>query len=81
LHLLKEGSRLFTGLEQSILRNIDACKQLTQLTKTSLGPHGMNKIVINHLEKVFITSDAATIVHETEVVHPAAKMLVEAAKM
>ena len=41
---------------------------------------GMSKLVINHLEKVFITSDAATIVGELEVEHPAAKMLTMAAK-
>lgn len=40
----------------------------------------MSKLVINHLEKVFITSDAATIVGELEVEHPAAKMLTMAAK-
>ena len=36
---------------------------------------GMNKMVINHLEKLFITSDAATIIRETDVHHPAAKMI------
>ena len=41
----------------------------------------MNKIVINHLDKVFITSDAATIIREVEVHHPAAKMVAMAAKM
>lgn len=41
----------------------------------------MHKLVINHLDKLFITSDAATIVNELEVMHPAAKMLVMAAKM
>ena len=41
----------------------------------------MNKIVINHLEKLFITSDAATIIREVEVHHPAAKMIAMAAKM
>lgn len=41
----------------------------------------MNKIVINHLDKVFITSDAATIIREVEVNHPAAKMVAMAAKM
>ncbi len=41
----------------------------------------MNKLVVNHLEKLFITSDAATIVDELEVVHPAAKMLTRAAQM
>ena len=42
---------------------------------------GMNKLVVNHLEKLYITSDAATIVDELEVVHPAAKMLARAAQM
>merc|ERR1719223_1672315 len=41
----------------------------------------MNKLVVNHLEKIFVTSDAATIMGELEVIHPAAKMVVMAAKM
>lgn len=41
----------------------------------------MNKLVINHLEKLFVTSDAATIVRELEIAHPAAKMLTMAASM
>jgi T-complex protein 1 subunit theta len=40
----------------------------------------MNKMVINHLEKLFVTSDAATIVKELEVAHPAAKLVVLAAQ-
>lgn len=62
------------------------------MTRSSLGPHGnntyslqhdigMNKIVINHLDKIFVTSDAATIIREVEVNHPAAKMIAMAAKM
>lgn len=43
-------------------------------------PPGMNKMVINHLEKLFVTSDASTIVSELEVQHPAAKLLVMAAQ-
>ncbi len=43
-------------------------------------PAGMNKMVINHLEKLFVTSDASTIINELEVEHPAAKLLVLAAK-
>lgn len=64
-----------------MLRNIDACKQLSKMTWTSLGPHGMNKMVINHIDKLIITSDAATIVREIEVQHPAAKMIAMAAEM
>ena len=47
---------------------------------TSLGPYGRNKIVINHLQKLILTSDAATILRELEVVHPAAKLLVMASQ-
>lgn len=41
---------------------------------------GMNKMVINHLDKLFVTSDTATIVNELEIQHPAAKLLVLAGK-
>ena len=41
---------------------------------------GRNKMIINHLEKLFVTSDAATIMKELEVIHPAAKLLVAAAQ-
>lgn len=45
------------------------------MTRTAYGPHGMNKMVINHLDKLFITSDAATIMRESDVNHPAARMI------
>lgn len=80
-NMLKEGARHYSGLEEAILRNIDACVQISKITRTSLGPMGMNKIVVTHLEKVYVTSDAATLVEEMEVHHPAAKMLTMAAKM
>jgi T-complex protein 1 subunit theta len=41
---------------------------------------GMNKMVINHLDKLFVTNDTATIINELEVEHPAAKLLVLAAR-
>ena len=63
-----------------MVRNIEACKQLSQITRTSLGPNGMNKMVINHLERLFVTSDAAVIVRELEVAHPAARLIVMAAQ-
>lgn len=79
--LLKDGTKHLSGLEEAVLRNIDACKELSKVTRTSLGPHGMKKMVINRLERLFVTSDAATIIKELEVVHPAAKMLVMASQM
>ena len=48
--------------------------------QTSLGPYGRNKIVINHLQKMILTSDAATILRELDVVHPAAKLIVMASQ-
>ncbi|TYH46871.1 hypothetical protein ES332_D11G369900v1 [Gossypium tomentosum] len=78
--MLKEGHKHLSGLDEAVLKNIDACKQLSTITRTSLGPDGMNKMVINHLDKLFVTNDAATIVNELEVQHPAAKLLVLAGK-
>lgn len=45
-----------------------------------MGPNGLNKMVINHLDKLFITSDASTIIRELEVQHPAAKLVVYASQ-
>lgn len=67
-------------LEEAIIRNIEAVKKLAQITRTSLGPNGRNKLVINHLEKLFITSDAAVICKELEVIHPAANITVMAVR-
>ncbi|KAI9659290.1 MAG: T-complex protein 1 subunit theta [Bathelium mastoideum] len=64
----------------AVLRNIDACRTIASTVSTSLGPYGRNKIVINHLQKLVLTSDAATILRELEVVHPAAKLLVMASQ-
>lgn len=57
----------YSGLEEAIYRNITACKELTQITKTSLGPNGMNKMIINHIDKLFVTNDAATVIRELDV--------------
>ena len=169
--MLKDGHKHLSGLDEAVIKNIDACKQLSKITRTSLGPNGaparrrclgahasvqrtlrplqlslatplavhcrgrpaaavcplatlncrlpppsaglaaccrqrkplrrrsraglaqraeaartarwragMNKMVINHLDKLFVTSDAATIVKELEVAHPAAKLVVLAAQ-
>ncbi|KAF3600566.1 hypothetical protein F2Q69_00039237 [Brassica cretica] len=78
--MLKEGYRHLSGLDEAVIKNIEACKELSTITRTSLGPNGMNKMVINHLDKLFVTNDAATIVNELEIQHPAAKILVLAAK-
>ncbi|KAF2180725.1 T-complex protein 1 [Zopfia rhizophila CBS 207.26] len=76
--LFKQGYQNYDAEDGAVLRNIDACRTIAQTVQTSLGPYGRNKIVINHLQKMILTSDAATILRELEVVHPAAKLLVMA---
>ena len=63
------------------MKNIEACKELSATTKSAYGPNGMNKMVINHIEKLFVTNDGATIMREIEVQHPAAKLLIMASDM
>jgi T-complex protein 1 subunit theta len=79
--MLKDGHQSFEGVDAATLRNITAAKELSRIISTSLGPNGMNKLVVNHLEKITVTSDCATIVKELEIEHPAAKMLSLAATM
>jgi T-complex protein 1 subunit theta len=79
--MLKEGHRTYDGLQGAVLRNIEAGKAIAGMVRTSLGPNGMNKLVLNHLEKIIVTSDCASILKELEVQHPAARMLVLAAEM
>ncbi|KAF9287570.1 T-complex protein 1 theta subunit [Linnemannia elongata] len=78
--MLKDGYKHLQGVDEAVLRNITAVHDLSEITRTSFGPNGRNKIIINHNEKLFVTNDAATIIRELEVVHPAAKLLVMASQ-
>lgn len=78
--MLKDGHKTFDGLQGAVLRNIEAARAIAGMIQTSLGPNGMNKLVVNHLEKIIVSSDCATIMKELEVQHPAAKLLVLAAE-
>lgn len=79
--MLKDGHRSYEGLQGAVLKNIEAAKAIAGMVRTSMGPNGMNKLVLNHLEKIIVTSDCATILKELEIQHPAAKMLVLASEM
>ena len=68
-------------MEEAVYRNINACKEFANSVRSSYGPNGMNKMVINHLEKQFVTSDAGTIMRELDVEHPAAKLMIMASQM
>ncbi|HDI07280.1 MAG TPA: thermosome subunit [Candidatus Bathyarchaeota archaeon] len=77
--ILKEGTTRTTGKEAQ-RNNIAAAKIVAETIKTTLGPRGMDKMLVNSFGDVSITNDGATIMKELDVQHPAAKMLVEVAK-
>jgi thermosome len=77
--VLKEGTGRTTGREAQ-KNNIMAAKIVAEAVKTTLGPCGMDKMLVTTLGDVAITNDGATIMKELDVQHPAAKMLVEVAK-
>ena len=77
--LLKEGSTETKGREAQ-KNNIAASKIVAEIVQSSLGPRGMDKMLVDSLGDVTITNDGATILKEIDVQHPAAKMLVEIAK-
>ena len=79
--MLKEGASYYTGVKEAVIRSIEACNEFTRTLRTSFGPRGLNKIIINHLEKLCVTNDAATILSQLEVVHPAAKLIKMASEM
>jgi T-complex protein 1 subunit theta len=65
--LMKDGHSHFAGVEEAVLKNIEACKAISVITKTSVGPNGMRKMIIDHLEKCYVTSDTAIIQQTLEV--------------
>jgi thermosome len=77
--VLKEGTGRSTGREAQ-KNNIMAAKIVAEAVKTTLGPCGMDKMLVSSFGDVAITNDGATILKELDVQHPAAKMLVEVAK-
>jgi len=77
--ILKEGTTRSRGKEAQ-RNNIMAARVIGEVLKTTLGPRGMDKMLIDSLGDITITNDGATILKEIDVEHPAAKMMVEIAK-
>jgi len=77
--LLREGTTETKG-NQAQRNNITAAKTIAEIVRTSLGPRGMDKMLVNNLGDVTITNDGATILKEMDIQHPAAKMMVEISK-
>ncbi|MBK5191034.1 MAG: TCP-1/cpn60 chaperonin family protein [Methanosarcinales archaeon] len=77
--VLREGSERTRGRDAQS-RNIMAAKTIANAVKSTLGPKGMDKMLVDSMGDVVITNDGATILKEMDIEHPAAKMMVEIAK-
>jgi len=77
--VLKEGTENAQGVQQCV-SNINACSAIVDAIRTTLGPRGMDKLIVDNRGKATISNDGATIMKLLDVVHPAAKTLVDIAK-
>lgn len=77
--ILREGTSRRRGREAQ-RNNIMAAKIIAEVLRTTLGPRGMDKLLVDNLGDITITNDGATILDEIDVQHPGARMLVETAK-
>lgn len=77
--LLKEGTESEQGKAQ-IINNINACQLVASTIRTTLGPRGMDKLIVDGKGAVTITNDGATILKQLDVVHPVARTIVDIAK-
>ncbi|QLH75703.1 MAG: TCP-1/cpn60 chaperonin family protein [Methanomassiliicoccales archaeon] len=77
--ILKEGTKRDRGKDAQY-NNIMAARAIADAVRSTLGPRGMDKMLVDTMGDVTITNDGVTILKEIEVEHPAAKMLVEVAK-
>jgi thermosome len=79
IFILREGTERSRGKEAQN-NNIMAAKAVANAVRTTLGPKGMDKMLVDSLGDVVITNDGVTILREMDIEHPAAKMMVEVAK-
>ncbi|TFL06194.1 chaperonin Cpn60/TCP-1 family [Pterulicium gracile] len=77
--LLKEGTDSSQGTPQ-LLSNISACLSIAEILSSTLGPRGMDKLIVNERGDAQITNDGATILKLLDIVHPAARTLVDIAR-
>ena len=79
IFILKEGSTRTRG-RSAQENNIAAAKAVADAVRSTLGPKGMDKMLVDSMGDVVITNDGATILKEMDIEHPAAKMIIEIAK-
>ena len=79
IFIMPEGTQRDNG-KIAQRNNIMAAKLISETVRTTLGPKGMDKMIVDSMGDVIVTNDGATIVKELQIEHPAAKMIVEVAK-
>ncbi|MEM0139218.1 MAG: thermosome subunit beta [Ferroplasma sp.] len=79
IFILKEGTKRESG-KDAMFENIDAARAIATSIRSTLGPRGMDKMLVDSLGDIVITNDGVTILKEMDVEHPAAKMMVEVSK-
>ncbi|MFH2027651.1 MAG: thermosome subunit beta [Nanoarchaeota archaeon] len=79
IFILPEGTQRSTG-RNAQRTNIMAAKLVAETVRTTLGPKGMDKMIVDSLGDVTVTNDGVTILEEMQIEHPSAKMIVEVAK-
>ena len=79
IYILKEGSSRNRGRDAQNM-NITAAKAVASAVRTTLGPKGMDKMLVDSMGEIVVTNDGVTILKEMDIEHPAAKMMVEVAK-
>ncbi|KAH9408972.1 chaperonin-containing T-complex eta subunit Cct7 [Tyrophagus putrescentiae] len=77
--LLKDGTENQQG-KQQVISNINACQSIAEAVRTTLGPRGMDKMIVDAKGDVTISNDGATILKKLDIVHPGAKTLVDIAR-
>ncbi|MEM2503541.1 MAG: TCP-1/cpn60 chaperonin family protein, partial [Archaeoglobaceae archaeon] len=77
--ILKEGTQRTVGRDAQRM-NITAARIIAEAVRSTLGPKGMDKMLVDSLGDITITNDGVTILKEMDVEHPAAKMVIEVAK-
>ena len=79
IYIMQEGTTRTTGREAQ-RNNILAAKLVAETVRTTLGPKGMDKMLVDSMGDIIVTNDGVTILREMHIEHPAAKMIVEIAK-
>lgn len=79
IFIMPEGTQRSTG-RNAQRNNIMAAKLVAETVRTTLGPKGMDKMIVDSMGDVIVTNDGVTILEEMQIEHPAAKMIVEIAK-